>query len=1043
MVVLILESVPESLRGQLSKWMLEPKAGVFVGRVSAAVRDLLWEKACREVDEGGATMIFTSDNEQGFSIRSYGDTSRRIVDWEGLQLVLRPHPHAHDLPAGPSRGGRDWDFMLHPNIWAKTPRFVQLAPEEPRWHPLIAHLIDVAMVAQVMWDSLLPKVLKEKIAAKLCCMNERDAGRWVAFFVGLHDLGKATPGFALKWDEGKERLLSEGFRPQVIISRFGADPRNHPPPHGFLSCSLIGNLLGALGVDKQSAIAVGFAVGGHHGVFPDKSSRERGPDHFGGNRWRAAQEDLVSVLAHVTGVDRLLPSFSGLHEDRAFLIWLAGLTSVADWIGSNHEFFTFAGDSISLPDYVERSKRAALRALERLGWFHRPEGVSFKSFADLVDRTPNALQRQVEEISLELDGPSIVLIEYPMGGGKTEAAFYLAHTLQANAGNQGLFMAMPSMATSNQMFDRTVAFLENCFPDAALNVQLLHGRADLNPNFDRLIVREVETATPLAVEMNDQERLAPVAGVLAAEWFTHRKHGLLAQHGIGTIDQALLGALNTKHYFVRLFGLAGKVVVFDEVHALDPYMRSLLVKLLGWLGAFGSSVILLSATLPSDVRDELLAAYMAGRGRRDLDVPEAAPYPRVSWMCERGAGSRYLAGAPTKTVHVRSFVTGGEDVSGEGKCGEEVSGDAAWIDALEAKLSGGGVVAVLCNTVGRAQEVYELLKERFRAEELVLFHARFPIEDRMRLEEQVLRYFGRNGAERPHRMICVATQVIEQSLDLDFDLMVTELAPIELLLQRSGRVWRHDRPERPEQFARPELWILLPGTEDGVPEFRTSDTHIYEAHALLRTYLCVTKLTRIEIPGDVDNLIGAVYSHAEPPPGLSAALTEYWRTTASDLERETVKAKTEAVRREAPGIDADLLDYYKPEFDDESEEVHMAYQAMTRLGGPTVEVVCLYRYEDGRVFLDCAGERLVDMDRKPSAETVRALLGRSMRLSFHPQMVKEILAIPPPDVWDVTVHLRRHRALYFAPDGACVTGGLPLKLDPILGLVYVRKEGDE
>src|SRR5690606_23618909 len=124
MVVLILESVSESLRGQLSKWMLEPKAGVFVGRVSAAVRDLLWEKACREVDEGGATMIYRSDSEQGFSIRSYGDTSRRIEDWEGIQLVLRPHPVEHDPSAGERRAARDWNSMLYPSIWAKTPRFV-------------------------------------------------------------------------------------------------------------------------------------------------------------------------------------------------------------------------------------------------------------------------------------------------------------------------------------------------------------------------------------------------------------------------------------------------------------------------------------------------------------------------------------------------------------------------------------------------------------------------------------------------------------------------------------------------------------------------------------------------------------------------------------------------------------------------------------------------------------------------------------------------------------------------------------------------------
>lgn len=1028
MVVLLVESVSTSLRGQLSKWMLEPKAGVFVGRISAAVRELLWEKACREIDEGGVTLIYRTNNEQGYSIRSYGDTTRRVEDWEGLLLVRRPNEKKSEGDTEDSR--RDWSEMLHVSIWAKTPRFVQLAPNEPDWHPLVCHLIDVAMVGRHLWDHLTPRIVKKQVQETLGLENEREAGKWVAFFIGLHDIGKATPGFALKWEDGRERLLDAGYRPQGRRRGFA---RRSSVPHGYLSSSLLANLLQRQGIELPDAVAIGFSLGGHHGTFPDAHARMEARDHLGGSKWKTAQEDLFSVLAHVTGVDEAPPPISGFANDQAFLIWLAGITSVADWIGSNHDYFKFQGEDVSLAEYTRKSDKIALEALKALGWFHRTEDVELRTFHDVTGYTPNNdLQRQVESMRGELSGPAIALIEYPMGGGKTEAAFYLSHLMHVSGGQHGLYMAMPSMATSNQMFTRTIEYLQNSFPGETINVQLLHARADLNPHYAELIERGLEQQRSLAIDGNDRDVPDQQAHLLAAEWFTHRKQGLLAQNGIGTIDQALLGVLNTKHYFVRLYGLSGKVVVFDEVHALDPYMQSLFSKLLTWLAACGSSVILLSATLSERARKTLLSAYLKGRGRQDLQLPDAPQYPRITWMSDKGTGSIALQGPKTKTVYLRAF---SPDV------GEDAE-TASWIDELDQRLSAGGCAAVLCNTVGRAQEMYQELLSRFKPEELILFHARFPIDDRMRLEETVLRFFGKDGAERPHRMVCVATQVIEQSLDLDFDLMVTELAPIELIMQRSGRVWRHDRPERDKVFKRSELWILFPSLSgDGVPQFHTSDIFIYGAHPLLRSYLRLRNETMLRIPKDVDELMNSVYSEQEPPPSLSPPLANYWRETALELERAEDDAKKKAVDREIPSVDSDLLDQFERLFDEDSEEIHEAHQAMTRLGGLSVEVVCLYRH-DNVVTLDAAGKRPITVDRKPNLDEIRQLIGRSLRLSFHPGIVRKILDNPPPDVWDITSHLRRHRPLWFSPDGDSLDD-LPLRLDSELGLVYVSKKEED
>lgn len=1009
MVVLIIESAPPGLRGELSKWMLQPKKGVFVGNVSAAVRDLLYEKACREVEEGGVTLIYNTNNEQGYAIRTFGDTTRQVEEWEGLFLVRRPNEVSDSTPANEPQPAPDWETMMHSAIWAKTAAGgrwgISLKPGEASWHPLICHMIDVAMVALRLWQYLLPPIVKNQMQASLGLDQEEHAGRWIAFFAGLHDIGKASPGFAFKWPEGAERLQDEGFKPGRA---------DKVAPHGFVGAYRIGRLLTNFGLSRPNAVAVGRAVGGHHGLFPSPRAMDRAEENQGGARWLKAQEDLAAVLAHVLGVDQLPVPGGDLLSDSSFLIRLAGLTSVADWIGSNHDYFPFAGDQVRLPQYPRRARWQAVKALIDLGWFHRPGTVEPLPFHELFDFSPNRLQAQVEEVAARLDGPSLVLLEYPMGGGKTEAALYLANVLQARSGQQGFYVALPTMATSNQMFTRVSRYLANRFPTQRINVQLLHGRADLNPSFAHLLRRgQGLPDTPVIGDGQD-----PEANLLAAEWFTHKKQALLAPFGIGTVDQALLAALDTKHYFVRLFGLAGKVVVLDEVHAYDTYMQSLLGHLLTWLAACGSSVVLLSATLPGRTRSELLTAYARGLGRaQKVELPPAA-YPRITWLCSADAGVQEVDGVPHRKIQLRTFA----------------ANESVWMAALRAKLAAGGCAAVLCNTVGRAQEVYKALRDYFAPDELLLFHARFPFDDRMRLEQAVLDRFGKGSSGRPHRMVCVATQVIEQSLDIDFDLMVTDLAPVDLILQRSGRVWRHQRPNRPAHFAAPEVWLLLPAVSDGgVPDFDQSQTRVYDAHLLLRSYLVLKNLKELVIPEGVEELIESVYQPCDPPADASPALATYWKETAQRMFQSDVGKRRQAAIREIPDLDVQLIDYDPVGLADDAEELHAAHQAMTRLGGPSVEVVCLYD-RDGEAYLTPDAAEPVDLSRRPSPEQVLALLGRSVRISFNPSLVKQILELSVPPEWEVTAHLRKHRLLRFAPDGTCLTADLPLQLDPILGL---------
>jgi CRISPR-associated endonuclease/helicase Cas3 len=318
---------------------------------------------------------------------------------------------------------------------------------------------------------------------------------------------------------------------------------------------------------------------------------------------------------------------------------------VADWIGSNAAFFPPAGnlplldEAFDVDAYFEYAGQQAAEALKKLGWLGRAENLAPATFGELFPliQKPRPLQSAVAEMVASMSEPGLLIVEAPMGEGKTEAAWYAAAQWDRQGG-QGTYVALPTMATSNQMYDRVGGFLEA--EAGKKNLMLQHGKAALNERFQKL---------KYAAAVYDDEQNP--SAVVAEAWFaTNKKHGRLAPYGVGTIDQALLAVLQTKHVFVRLFGLAGKCVILDEVHAYDAYMTTLMEHLVQWLAAMGCPVILLSATLPGDKRLKLLQAY-AGN---EVAAPEHVEYPRVTSVSVAG---------PARAVHVEA------DPQGDGRCG--------------------------------------------------------------------------------------------------------------------------------------------------------------------------------------------------------------------------------------------------------------------------------------------------------------------------------------------------------------------------------------
>jgi CRISPR-associated endonuclease/helicase Cas3 len=363
----------------------------------------------------------------------------------------------------------------------------------------------------------------------------------------------------------------------------------------------------------------------------------------------------------------------------------------------------------------------------------------------------------------------------------------LAHRLLAAGRADGIFLGLPTMATANAMFGRLADSYRRLFlPEAHPSLALAHSRADLDPRFAAALQADDLPSARSTADPADEPAEAHCAAWLAED----RRRALLAQVGVGTLDQALLAALPVRHAPLRLQGLTGKVLIVDEAHAFDPYMRRELVALLRFHAALGGSAILLSATLPRAVRQGLVDAF-----RNGLGAPSQA-LAREEYPLATLAAAGSIEETPCEVqpgLARRVAVTRLADAE-------------AALDRIAAAAAAGAAVAWVRNTVDDTITAADALRMRGLAP--LLFHARFAMVDRLSIEAEVLRRFGRDSAGEARRCVMVATQVIEQSLDIDFDLLCTDLAPADLLIQRAGRLWRHERDARP--VPRPELLVVSP-----------------------------------------------------------------------------------------------------------------------------------------------------------------------------------------------------------------------------------------
>ncbi|GAB2889238.1 CRISPR-associated helicase/endonuclease Cas3 [Paralcaligenes ginsengisoli] len=874
---------------------------------------------------------------------------------------------------------------LHYNYWGKAkPSGEGLAP----FHLLPFHCLDVAAVGAVWWKQ--SASLRRQLASQVQLAPESPVLRaWVLFFIALHDLGKLDIRFQMK-APGALHCLQKMNDPDDLPRATDSKKYFHGEA-GYNWFLKEGYLY--LGLEKTSEYDdlrdawrpwLG-AVAGHHGNIVRQDSGMHLPD---AENWLVEQDRFArKAWVEALGTLFLLPAGLSLHElppalSSEDMPYLAGFCAVCDWLGSNETWFPYTSDkSVELKDYFdERCRHTEEKNLiEQCGLVHQV--APYGGIAPLLNtnESPRQLQTVVNMLPLQT---GLTLIEAPTGSGKTETALAYAWKLLDAGLADSIVFALPTQATANAMWDRLKQF-SNVLFGVNTNLVLAHGRANWHAGHTQL----KQAASQLSVQGENDIR------VQCGEWIAEsRKRVFLGQIGVCTVDQVLLSVLPVRHKFVRGFGVMKSVLIVDEVHAYDHYMYGLLHSVLSQQRRAGGSVLLLSATLPAGHRNQLAVAWGSAS-----TFPADVPYPLLTHIATNGAITSVQIIEPTQFPPDRVVAI------------ECIQQPNLWPndDLLERVIraaEAGARVVVICNLVDNAQQLARHLNQKATVP-VDLFHARYRFADRQAKEEMVLAQYGRYADRRCGRIL-VATQVVEQSLDLDFDWLITQLCPVDLLFQRLGRLHRHQRDNRPVGFEQPTCTVLIAPDENyGLHKLIYGNTRV-----LWRTQKLLEAHSLIHFPTAYRDWIERVYErydwHDEPE--------------SISLEYETFHVVQKAKQDQAKMLSNDTMN----PFSDSNDNV----RALTRDGEMSLSVVLLDT--DGKLLYDHRPlPRPDDWDR---AENLS--LGS---ISVPNSWQGKLKSVPMDEQGNFLLTMTRHDNQSWTSQ----VNGVTLRYSQIVGLEKIESEG--
>lgn len=874
------------------------------------------------------------------------------------------------------------------------------APDDAQlWLPLLIHLRDTAAVMEYLTAYWLP----EQYCVSLG-MQRDEFFRLAIRAALLHDIGKATPNFQRKITQERPELCRRLEAAGLEVRFQKGKQLDVNVPHAAAGAEI---LRGEGFTDDLAAV-----VGAHHGRTEEyllTGYCEQSPIAFGwrgsgdsDTLWGAVQRYIICWAEDALGCEA--PARDAACSVAAQMA-LSGLVIMADWIASNTAYFPLISMD-ELPDGYD--PRRAERALQKLN-LPQPWKVSADwSTADYFQRrfgfAANRVQQQAEQVASTMKTPGVMILEAPMGHGKTEAALAAAEILMNRFGLGGAAFFLPSQATSNAMFTRMTQWARHQ-PDAIqVAVELAHGQADLNAEFACLESGQVQ------IEQGD----ADTDPLQTHAFFRGRKTKLLANLVVGTVDQLLMAALNRKHVMLRQLGLTGKVVILDECHAYDAYMNTYLDRVLNWLGAYHVPVILLSATLPGQRRAELLRAYLGSKKPLDAAIAACQDYPLLSWTED-------------DTVHMASVSAQG---SSRSVCVQRVEQEQALAAAGTALES--GCVGLIVNTVKRAQMLREELRQVYPDAVILMDHSRFLAPDRLEHEQEILRRVGKHAdAEMRRGVLVIGTQVLEQSLDLDFDLLITDLCPMDLLLQRIGRLHRHTRA-RPQGLEVPRCLVM-----GALGELDAGSRSVYGDYLLLRTRQLLPE--RIRLPEDISPLVQETYDAAHFPPELSEDASESYADYQKEQKLQKRKAEVYLLAQH------DDYDSLVGMMDDMDRFTDLQAQAAVRDGTAAIEVLVVQRSDDGQMLLLSGAQKGLRLraDTQPSADEARLIAAQRLRLPSYfsarycvdavLQTLEDQTRLSLP-LWLQSPMLEGELFLILDADGTARLAGKRLQYDPQVGL---------
>tara|TARA_R110002167_G_scaffold71749_2_gene202319 strand:- start:2058 stop:4808 length:2751 start_codon:yes stop_codon:yes gene_type:complete len=768
-----------------------------------------------------------------------------------------------------------------------------------RYHLLAYHSLDVAATGYLLLsqqDGLLNDL------SDLLELPPESLKRLLTFLLALHDLGKFSAAFQ---QLPVFSAFSSGLKPPA--RSYDASTHRHDRLGSYLVEQLFRN--GQVDIPgwnnrpvhaRKSALQFGKlmdVVLGHHGKPINARTDEMQAFYCKENIADASA--FVADLFNLLDVDLPVEQLVDKEWQGRFALasWvLAGWAVISDWVGSDQQYFHYRTDAMPVDEYWPIAQQNARRALDATDLMAGIRASNFPGFQSLFGFEPTPLQHWAEHIELS-EQPQLFILEDITGSGKTEAALTLVHRLMAAKHAQGFYFGLPTMATANAMFHRLADHYLKMFDTSSgrkPSLVLAHSARAMDERFREAV--GVQGADDSAYDRDDE-----TASLYCNQWLADsRKKALLAPVGVGTIDQALLGVLPRKHQSLRVLGLHHKVLVFDEVHSADAYQLQLLETLLKLHLHQGGSAILLTATLSFDARERLCRIW------NEVPVSSWGKPLTGPWLTQ----SRRLDDFPLATRVARGETPDEAAVGSRAAVSRRVDVDFLHdvdvvIQQLLAAAKTGRCVVWVRNTVGDAQQAYDTINQQlanvpsdsgFTCETL-LFHSRFTLHDRKRIERQVLHWIGKTSqpALRAGKII-ICTQVFQESLDADADLLITDLCPIDDLIQRAGRLHRHLREHRsgetPKLLVYSPEWQEQPALDWLQQNFRATQA-VYQSPASLWMAMKVLRAQGgYRMPDDARRLIESVYGELAPalPEAFEGLELEY-RTA------QRLKASTGQIRR--------------------------------------------------------------------------------------------------------------------------------------------------